>query len=153
VRVKTRTTEKEHPFIQISLLTLFKTGITSNYTRSFALLFAFVITTYQYIEDFIEAAGYEEDTLESYFDSELLLRFITFIIVGILFLTLFINLGRTIIRYFDFKITRKQNSLLLSHGLLSTKSTILRPEKVQLLVIGRNFFQKKLGIQDIRISQ
>lgn len=153
VKAKTRSTEKEHPFIQISLLTLFKTGITSNYTRSFALLFAFVVTTYQYIEDFIEAAGYEEDTLDSYFDPELLLRFITFIIVGILFLTLFINLGRTIIRYFGFKITRKQNSLLLSHGLLSTKSTIIRPEKVQLLVIGRNFFQKKLGIQDIRISQ
>ena len=48
--IETITTPEKSSFINISLLSLFKTGITSNYSRSFALLFAFVITTYQYIE-------------------------------------------------------------------------------------------------------
>lgn len=144
---------KEHPFIKISFLTLVKTGLTSNYTRTFALMFAFAITIYQNVEDFIQAAGYEEDPLDDYINEELLLKFVIFIIIGILVLTLTINLFRTIIRYFDFKITKQKGALLLSHGLLSTRNTIIRPDKVQLLAIGRNFFQKKLGIQDIRIRQ
>lgn len=151
--LKIRQNEKEYPFIQISFITLLKTGITSNYTRSFALLFAFFISIYQYIEDIVEATGYEEDPLKEYINAELFLRFITTIIIIILVLTLVVNLLRTIIKYFDFKITRKQNSLLLSFGLINTKSTIIRPEKVQILAVGRNFFQKKLEIQDIRIRQ
>lgn len=149
----TQTKHEEFPFIQISLLSLFKTGITSNYSRSFALLLAFVITTFQYIEDYIHYAGYEQDPLKQYLNPQVLLRFITFIIVGILVVTLLINLTRTIIRYFNFRITRQQNSLLLSYGLLNTKNTIIRPDKVQIVTIGRNFFQKKLNINDIRIRQ
>ena len=140
-------------FIHISLLSLLKTGITSNYSRSFALLTAFVITTFQYLEDYFKYAGYEEDPLEQYLDPQVLLRFITFIIIGILVVTLVINLTRTIIRYFDFKITKQQNSLLLSYGLINTKSTIIRPDKVQIVTVGRNFFQKKLDINDVKIRQ
>lgn len=144
---------RSYSFIQISLLSLFKTGITSNYTRSFALLLAFVITTFQYIEDFIKVAGYEEDPLDAYINTEVLLRFVSFIIVGIMILTLVINLVRTIIKYYNFKITRQQDSLLLSYGLLNTKNTIIRPDKVQIVTIGRNYFQKKLDINDLKIRQ
>ncbi|MDV6167084.1 PH domain-containing protein [Flavobacterium sp. DG1-102-2] len=142
-----------HPFIQISLLSLFKTGITSNYTRSFALLLAFIITSFQYIEDFIEAAGYDEDPLDEYINPEILLRFITFIILGIMVLTLIINLVRTIVRYYNFRITKQHDSLLLSYGLLNTKNTILRPNKVQIVTVGNNFFQKKFNMNDLKIRQ
>lgn len=147
------TKHAEYPFIEISLVSLLKTGITSNYSRSFALLLAFVITTFQYIEDYIRYAGYEEDPLRQYLDPQVLLRFITFIVIGILVVTLLINLTRTIVRYFNFRITKQQSSLLLSYGLLNTKNTIIRPDKVQIVTIGRNFFQKKLNINDIRIRQ
>lgn len=150
---KIEQSEKDSTFIQISLLSLFKTGVTSNYTRSFALLLAFVITTFQYIEDFVKVAGYEDDPLDQYINTEVLLRFVTFIIIGIMILTLVINLFRTVIRYYNFKITKQQDSLLLTYGLLNTKNTIIRPEKVQIVTIGRNYFQKKLDINDIKIRQ
>ena len=146
-------TNTEHPFIQISLLSLFKTGITSNYARSFALLLAFIITTFQYIEDFIEAAGYDEDPLDEYINAEVLLRFVTFIIVGIMIVTLIINLVRTVVRYYNFRITKQHDSLLLSFGLLNTKNTIIRPNKVQIVTVGRNYFQKKFNINDLKIRQ
>jgi putative membrane protein len=142
-----------HPFIQISLLSLLKTGITSNYARSFALLLAFVVTLFQYIEDFIEVTGYDNNSLDNYINAETALKFLLFIIIGIIMITLIINLGRTVIRYFNFRITKQQNSLVLSYGLLNTKSTIIRPEKVQIVTVGRNYFQKKFNINDIKIRQ
>lgn len=145
--------ETNRPFIQISLTSLLKTGITSNYARSFALLIAFVATTFQYIEDYIEVAGYDEDPLDEYINPKVMLRFIAVIIVGIIIITLVINLVRTIFRYFDYRITKQHDSLLLSYGLINTKNTILRPRKVQIVAIARNYFQKKLNINDLRIRQ
>lgn len=145
--------ETDKPFIKVSLLSLFKTGITSNYARSLGLLVAFVITTFQHIEDFFQAAGYDDDPLDDYINAEMALRFLTFIIIGVMALVLVINLSRTIIKYFGYKITRQQGTLLLSYGLINTKNTILRPNKVQYLTLGRNFFQKKLNIQDLKIRQ
>ncbi len=64
-----------------------------------------------------------------------------------------INIGRTIIKYFDYSITKQKGSLLLSYGLINTESTILKPEKVQIVNISRNYFQKKLNVLEIKIKQ
>lgn len=151
IQEKTNTTN--YPFIQISLMSLFKTGITSNYVKSFALLLAFIVSSFQYIEDIINAAGYDDDPLDEYINPEILLRFLTFIIVGIMIVTLIINLVRTIVRYYNYKITKQKDSLLLSYGLINTKNTIIRPNKVQVVTVGRNFFQKKFNINDLKIRQ
>ena len=71
----------------------------------------------------------------------------------ILVLTLLVNLGRTVLRYFNFTVTKQNNTLLLSHGLINTRNTIIRPEKVQIVTVGRNYFQKKFDINDLRIRQ
>jgi putative membrane protein len=149
----TATLTKQRPFIQISLLSLLKTGITSNYVRSFGILLAFFISTFQHLDDFFKYTGYKNNALDKYFSTEVLLRFVASITFTILILTLLVNVGRTIIRYFDFKITRQPNGLLLSHGLITTRNTILRPDKVQIVTVGRNYFQKKFNINDIRVSQ
>lgn len=147
------TKEEKHAFIQISLLSLLKTGITSNYVRSFGILLAFFITMFQYIEDFIRAAEIDDDPLDNYLNAEVILKFIIFIIIAIMVMTLVVNLCRTILKFYNFRITRQNNSLLLSYGLLNTKNTIIRPEKVQIVTVGRNYFQKKLDILDIKIRQ
>lgn len=147
------TKEEKHAFIQISLLSLLKTGITSNYVRSFGILLAFFITMFQYIEDFISAAEIDDDPLDNYLNAEIILKFIIFIIIAIMVMTLVVNLCRTILKFYNFRITRQNNSLLLSYGLLNTKNTIIRPEKVQIVTVGRNYFQKKLDILDIKIRQ
>ncbi len=149
----TEISEEKHAFIQISLLSLFKTGITSNYVRSFGILLAFFITTFQYIEDFVKYAELDEDPLDNYLNTEVILKSIMFIIIAVLFMTLVVNLFRTIVKFYNFRITRQNNSLLLSYGLLNTKNTIIRPEKVQIVTVGRNYFQKKFDILDIKIRQ
>lgn len=146
-------TQQTTPFIKISLLSLFKTGITSNYIRSFGLLLVFIISTFHHINDFLEYSGTDADPFEEYYSGELILNFMYTIIIGVIIITLLINLTRTIVRFFGFTITKQNGSLLLSYGLINTKNTIIRPSRVQILTIGRNFFQKKLDIQDLKIRQ
>ena len=64
-----------------------------------------------------------------------------------------INIGRTLLKYFNYTITKQKGSLLLSYGLINTDSTILKPEKVQIVTISRNYFQKKLNVLEIKIKQ
>jgi len=145
--------KEQHAFIKISLLSLLKTGITSNYVRSFGILLAFFISTLQHIDDYLKFTGINDDLVDEYVNTDVLLRFVSFIIGAIIFLTLMVNLVRTVIRYYNFRVTKQQNSLLLSHGLISTRNTIIRPGKVQIVTVGRNYFQKKFNINDVKVRQ
>lgn len=144
---------KPAPFVRISISSLLKTGITSNYVRSFGILLAFFISTWQHLDDLLTYSDTDKAFLDEYLNMEFLIRSISIIIGVILFLTLLINLGRTILRFFDFKVTKEENTLLLSHGLINTRNTIIRAERVQILTVGRNFFQKKFDITDLKIKQ
>lgn len=145
--------QETRPFIEISLMSLFKTGITSNYIRSFGVLLAFFISTLQYIDEYSKYVGYEGNPYDDYVNAELMVKSMALILIFIMFLVVVINLFRTMIRYYNFRITKQHNSLLLSYGLISTRNTIIRPEKVQMVAVSRNFFQKKLDINDLRIKQ
>jgi putative membrane protein len=68
-------------------------------------------------------------------------------------IVLVVNVIRIVFKYYDYKITRQKGSLLLSFGLLNTKSTIIKPEKVQITTVKRNYFQKKMGILELKIKQ
>lgn len=146
-------TEQTTPFIKISFSSLFKIGITSNYLRSFALLIAFFGTIYENVQSYMRANEIDGEKFDAYVDQGLAMYSITILIVILLGVLLFLNLGRTIIKYFDFKITRQHQSLLLSYGLLNTKNTIIRPEKVQIVSTSRNYLQKKMDTLTLKIRQ
>jgi putative membrane protein len=139
------------PFIEISLMSLFKTGITSNYIRSFGVLLAFFISSVQYIDDYVNYIDYDGDVYDDFTDY--FIKYMAFTVLFIMFLVVVINLFRTVIRYFNFKITRQNNTLLLAYGLINTRNTIIKPEKVQMVSVSQNYFQKKLDINDLRIKQ
>lgn len=141
------------PFIYISLISLLKVGITSNYIRSLGLLLAFFVTMYDNIVRFSNNGFIDEDKITSYFDTGLLMRFIGVLIVLFLCAVLLINVVRTIIKFYNYKIARQSGSLLLSFGLFNTKSTILKPEKVQIVSVTQNYFQKKFNILELKIKQ
>lgn len=145
--------ENDSPFLTIGLLSLLKVGITSNYLRSLGLLLAFFVTTYDYFIRFSNNGFIDEDRFANYLDAELWLRFagiLTLMVVGAI---LIVNVVRTIVKYYNYKITKQSGSLLLSFGLFNTKSTILKPEKLQIVSITRNYFQKKLNILELKIKQ
>ncbi|HRM12728.1 MAG TPA: PH domain-containing protein [Flavobacterium sp.] len=138
--------EAVHPFIKISFLSLLKVGITSNYGRSIALLLVFFSTIYENLQNFGEENAIYEEKVGTYIDQNFIFQTILLSIVLLFGIVLVINIIRIIFKYYDYKITRQKGSLLLSFGLLNTKSTIIKPEKVQITTIRRNYFQKKMGI-------
>ncbi|AOW10098.1 PH domain-containing protein [Flavobacterium gilvum] len=143
----------EVPFMKISFLSLLKIGITSNYVKSFFVLLAFFISVYDHIKQITGKDVLDDQKIEDYVDGSqitiaLLILFIVFFLTVII-----INLVKTIFTYFDYKISRQKGSLLMSYGLLNTKSTIIKPEKVQITSVTQNFFQKKMDVLHLKIKQ
>jgi uncharacterized membrane protein YdbT with pleckstrin-like domain len=144
---------ENEPFIQISFLSLLKVGMTSNYVKSLSLLMLFFFTVSDYIEKFTGRDVLHDENIENYVDKNFIIQ-IFFIVVLLLFcVVLIINVVRVVFRYFNYNITKQKGSLLLSFGLLNTKSTIIKPEKVQITTVSRNYFQKKMNILELKIKQ
>lgn len=145
--------EEEHPFIKISFLSLLKIGITSNYGRSISLLLLFFITVSDYIKKITGRDVFHDENIESYVDKNFVIQTFLILILLLLATVLMINLVRIVFKYYDYNITRQKGSLLLSFGLLNTKSTIIKPEKVQITTVTSNYFQKKMNILELKIRQ
>ncbi len=145
--------QEAQPFISISLLSLIKIGITSNYVKSFSLLLIFFFTITENINNFTGNDILNNDKIQNYFDQSFIVQTILVAVFVIFFIVLLINLGRVIIKYFDFNITKQKGSLLMHYGLINTKSTISKPEKVQITAITQNYFQKRMNILELKIKQ
>jgi putative membrane protein len=145
--------DSETPFIKISFLSLLKIGISSNYVKTFLLIIFFFITLFDHLKQITGRDVLHDENIEDYVDKSQV--FNAFLILFIIFFlaVIVINLVKTIFTYFDYKIARQKGSLLLSYGLLNTKSTILKPEKVQITSITQNFFQKKMNVLHLKIKQ
>ena len=146
-------TNSSEPFLKISLLSLLKMGITSNYVKSFSLLLIFFFTLLDYVEKLFGKELYNQRTIENYVNFELLLQSIFVLFFIFIVLIVVVNLTRLLIKYFDYTINKQKGSLLISYGLINTNSTIVKPEKVQITSVSRNYFQKKLNVLELRIKQ
>lgn len=140
-------------FIGISFISLIKVGITSSYFKSFSLLLLFFLTASDYINKFTGRDILNDDAIEKYVNKSVVLTSLAVFLVLLFGVVIVINLFRVVVRYFNYKITKQSGSLLLSFGLVNTKSTILKPEKVQITTISRNYFQKKMNVLEMKIKQ
>lgn len=143
----------EIPFITISFLSLLKVGITSNYIRSLSLLLFFLITVFDYVQKITGEEVLNDENLAQYVNTSFMVsRFLVWMLL-LFIAVLVINLVRIISKYYGYTIAKQRGSLLLSFGLLNTKSTIIKPEKVQITTITRNYFQKRMNILELKIKQ
>jgi putative membrane protein len=148
-----KTIDSEVPFIKISFLSLLKIGITSNYVKSFFILLAFFFTLFDHIKQITGRDVLHDENIEDYVDESQVVKAFFILFIVFFLAVIAINLVKTIFTYFDYKIARQKGSLLLSYGLLNTKSTIIKPEKVQITSITQNYFQKKMNVLHLKIKQ
>lgn len=145
--------EATAPFLKINLLSLLKIGFTSNYVKSIGLILTFFFTIYENLHQ----AGAEDlvntDRIKGLVDGYSLL-YTMLVFVLMMFTVIFvINVVRTLIKFFDYTVAKQKGSLMLTYGLISTQSTILKPEKVQIVKVSENYFQRKLNVLEIKIRQ
>lgn len=143
--------EEVRSFITIGISSLLKIGITANYIKSFAYIFL-VITT---VSDNLRQIGRDDliddniNQLEQIPIVSLLLGLLIFVFTAIIV----VNLIITVAKYFNFTIKKDKKSFVLTYGLLNIKNTIINPEKVQIIKLTQNFFQKKLDVNTVEIFQ
>jgi len=152
VVLETESAEKDS-FIKISFLSLLKVGITSNYVKTLGLILAFFMTVYENSKNFLAESEFKEEQFDAYVAQRSVISSIVLFFIVMFALVLIINLLRVVFKYFDYKVAKQNGSLLLTFGLLSTKNTIVKPEKVQITTITSNYFQKKMNILEIKIKQ
>lgn len=140
------------PFLEISFLSLIKVGLTSNYLKSFGLILTFFFTIYHNLKEVAHNSNIDKE-IGNFFTNVQVINSISLMIGFALFVIFVFNILRIVVRYFGYKITKQNGSLLLSYGLIATKTTILKPEKVQIVSVSRNYFQKKLDILELKITQ
>lgn len=139
--------------IRISLRTLLKIGLTTSYLRTLGLLVAFVFTLYD--QFFVPLFGeYSDEELEQLYESSSVQKMVyIYGVICIVLLVLLFNVVRTFLRYFNYEVQLKNQTFLISYGLLSTKNVILRPKRIQIVKLTQNFFQRKMDLLVVRISQ
>ena len=139
--------------IKIGLSSLIKIGFTSNYVKSFALLFLFFSTIIENLRQLSDSTQINEDQVTNFLDKLPMLTSIAIVIFSIIGLVMAVNLVRTIVKYFNFTIQKSRQAIILTYGLITTKSTLLNPNKVQQLKITQNYFQKQFNVTTIEINQ
>lgn len=141
------------PFLNLSIPTLLKVGITTNYGASFVLLGGFILGLIQLFKDYTSAFQIENSGIDKVLDRGFSFFSICVLILMALLLVLVTNVIRTLIKYFNFQITRQKNTLAISSGLFNRKNVLLKPHKVQLFAYSQNFFQKRFNLLNIKIKQ
>lgn len=144
---------ENHPFLKINLLSLIKVGVTSNYVKSVGLILTFFFTIAENLHQIGKDDLINRDKIESVVDSYPIIYGILFFILIMFAIIFILNIARTLLKFFNYSITKQKGSLLLSYGLINTESTILKPEKVQIVKVSQNYFQKKLNVLEIKIKQ
>lgn len=139
-------------FVKIGLGSLIKIGFTSNYVKSFALILVVFSTILENVRQINVADEYVENQINTLDALPILTSVLVFIAI-IIVLVLVVNLGRTLLKYFDFTIQKSHQSIVLTYGLLATKNILLNPNKVQIVKITQNYFQKKLDVTTLGVRQ
>ena len=142
---------------KLSIFTLFKLGLTSNYFRGVWLILIFLITIYQQLGDFhlVEEEQYREG-LQGYFEAYSkpfeLFMLTAFVFVGVFVLGIIISSLEIFIKYFDLTLKQTRNSLELEMGLKTNTKISLKPRRVQLMRVVTNPVQKRLNLNEAEIA-
>lgn len=147
------TIAQQFPFLKINLMSLLKVGITSNYVKSVGLIITFFFTIVENLRNIGKEDVIDGKIVDDFVENNSIIYSVLIAVVLMFSVVFVINIVRTVIKYFNYSITKQKGSLLLSYGLINTESTILKPEKVQIVKISRNYFQKKLNVLEIKIKQ
>lgn len=144
---------EESPLVSISPATLFKVGITSKYVESFFILLAFFVGIYNNIRDVLQLDEGSSDRFDAYVGSFFVLKVLAMFLGALMLLTVLFNLVRTLVTYFGFSVHRGAKGLSISYGLVNSRTILLYPKKVQMLVLVSNYFQRKMDLRWMTIRQ
>ena len=150
---ETSKTQSSKVLFKLDIVRLFKVGISSNYLKGLGIVMAFIATLFQYIED-IFSNLFNVDVGETYLNQiPETLGYITGFIVFIVIFAFIVTVFRSVIKYFDLKITKVNNEFEVEYGLLKRVNQVVKKSKTQIFEIEQNPIKDLFKIKNIFISQ
>lgn len=139
---------------RISISTLLKVGVTSNYLYTLGAIMLFFNMLYESLAKSFSVENYvNTEEVTAYVERGVPTLVLFWLILLIVITVLIVNIVRTFLKFWDFKAVLSRGTLMLSQGLISTRNTIIRPERVQKIEVEQNYFQKLFDICALKISQ
>ena len=141
--------ETEKVIMKLSVIDLFKVGITENHFRSALLLLGIF---FGYTSQFSELIGYDEENVykEAFqFVTVILPIFIIFFLV----ISVFLSMARMFLRYFDLTVALKKNGLSINSGLIKKEENFVPVNKIQYIKWKSNPLRRLIGYKSLSIYQ
>jgi putative membrane protein len=142
---------KHEESLEIDLLTLVKTGLTSQYFETLGAMIALFFVGLGFLNDL--EIDYAPAVVDFYDKTDFNVLAISIAIFIVIYIVLMVNLCLTLIKYYGYKALKKLQNLEVKYGLIQTKSILLSPIKVQEFRSTQNWIQKKINLRNVRISQ
>lgn len=132
---------------------LLKVGLSANYLKGFGLVFVFIITLFQYVED-IFSSVYDVDVSKTYISKvPETISFIAVFIILIIIASFLVTVVSTVVRYFELKITKVNKDFEVEYGLFKRTNQVIKKSKTQIFEIENNPIKDLFGIKNVFISQ
>ncbi|MDO8952112.1 MAG: PH domain-containing protein [Draconibacterium sp.] len=121
----------EELILKLSPADLMRIGISQNHLRAGLIIIVFGVQIFQQIQDLFKEKAEEYSNEFIGFISNSNWALITFLIVFFTFISIFFSLFRTVLKYFDFKLIRKEGTYRIESGLLNKRIVVIPHSKVQ----------------------
>ncbi|HKJ80228.1 MAG TPA: PH domain-containing protein [Prolixibacteraceae bacterium] len=145
--------EKEELLLQLTPADLLKIGISQNHIRAALVILAFGMQLFQQIQDLFEEQANQYSSRLVEFLSQSNWALVSFLVIFFLVIAIFFSLLRTVIKYFDFKLLKKEHSYRIEAGLLNKRNVIVPHYKVQQLNWETGPLKRIFGIYHLVFKQ
>jgi putative membrane protein len=143
----------EEVILKLTPSDLLRIGISQNHLRAGLIIVAFGFQIFQQIQDMFREKADEYSNEFIGFMSNSNWALITFLVVFFLIISILFSLFRTVLKYFDFKLTKKEGTYRIESGLLNKRNVIIPHGKVQELKWETGPLKKLFGIYHIAFKQ
>jgi putative membrane protein len=145
--------ESEKLVLKLSPLDLLKIGISQNHFRTALIILAFGFQIFQKVEDLFKekAETYSNEMFEYISDSNWAL--ILFLLIFFLLISVLYSLFSTVLKYFDFKLFKKEEIYRIESGLINKRNITIPFNKVQELNWETGPIKKQFGIYNLVFKQ
>jgi len=144
---------KEEIILKLTPIDLLKIGISQNHLRAGLIILAFGLQIFQQIQDLFKGKAEEYSNEFMGFISNSSWALITFLVVFFTVIAILFSLFRTVLKYFDFKLTKKEGNYRIESGLLNKRNVIIPHGKVQELKWETGPLKKFFGIFHLSFKQ
>lgn len=143
----------EQLILQLTATDLLKIGISQNHLRTALIVIAFGGQLFQQIQDIFKdkADQYSSEVMDFMSNSGLAL--ITFMVIFFLVISILISLIRTLLKYFEFKLLKKEDNYRIESGLINKRNVIVPHNKVQELNWETGPLKNLFGIYHLTFKQ